>query len=56
MTPDRPMSKWRCRTCGEFLVDVLDPDGSISPACPACDGPFVLTNTVRQIFERSKPS
>jgi hypothetical protein len=50
-------SKWQCRKCAAWLVDVLGEDGKISTACGAgCDGPLVLVNVVRQLFERSKAS
>jgi hypothetical protein len=49
-------SKWQCRKCRAFLVDVLDADGRIAQACASCDGRLVLVNVVRQLWERSKAS
>ena len=49
-------SKWQCRKCRSFLVDVIGDDEKISTACAQCDGPLELVNVVRQLYRRRQAS
>ena len=53
MTTAKTYPSNRCGRHGIELVDVLEPDGRITHACPVCE-PLELVNVVRQLFRRKE--